>query len=69
MVSDMKMTKTEKKKSAQDLIMHQIAIIGYGNKYEEYKNEVGSQTEADEILMEQMNRIAKMFGFRKAWFE
>ena len=33
------MTKTEQKKLAQDLIMDQIAIIGYGDKYEEFRQQ------------------------------
>lgn len=64
-----KLTKTEKKKLAQDIIMKQLAIIGYGDRYEEFVNQVGSQEEADEIVLEQMNRIAKMFGYESAWFE
>ena len=60
------MTKTEQKKLAQDLIMDQIAIIGYGDRYEEFKQKVGE--DADEILKGQMDRIAKMFGFNEAWY-
>ena len=62
------MTKKDEKLLAQDLIMHQISAIGYGGSYEEYVKAVGSQAEADKVLMEQMNRIAKMFGFERAWF-
>lgn len=62
------MTAKEKKQKAQDLIMHQISGIGYGDCYKEFVEELGSQTEADKVLMEQMNRIAKMFGFPGAWF-
>lgn len=60
------MTKTEKKQHAQDLIMDQIAIIGYGERYEAYKAIVGD--EADEILKSQMDRIAKIFSFKESWF-
>lgn len=60
------MTKTEQKKLAQDLIMGQIAIIGYGERYEEFKQQVGD--DADAILKAQMDRVAKMFGFNEAWF-
>ena len=63
------MTKAEKKQLAQDLIMSQLAIIGYGDRYAEFVKEIGSQEEADEILIGQMNRVAKLFGFLKAWFE
>jgi hypothetical protein len=62
------MTKKEKKQLAQDLIMRQMSIVGYGEAYEEYVKQIGSQTEADAILMSQMDRVAKLFGFLKAWF-
>lgn len=58
----------ENKQLAQDLIMQHISIIGYGEDYEKYVEEIGSQEDADKILFVQMNRIAKMFGFEKAWF-
>lgn len=64
-----KITKTDKKKLAQDLIMRQIAIIGYGDKYNDFVDIVGNQEEADAIMLEQMDRIAKMFGYEGAWFE
>ena len=60
------MTMKEKKQKAQDLIMSQIAIIGYGRPYEEYSEEVGEDAEA--IMKAQMDRVAKLFGFDKAWF-
>ena len=64
------MNKTQAKRKAQDLIMAQIAKIGYGEDYEDYVREVadGDHEKADAILMEQMNRIAKMFGYNGAWF-
>ena len=63
-----KLTKTEKKKLAQDLIMKQLSIIGYGDNYAEYINEIGDMDEADNIIMEQMNRVAKIMGYDRAWF-
>lgn len=60
------MTKTEQKKLAQDLIMHQISIIGYGDHYEEFKKAVGDN--ADEILKGQMDRVAKIMGYKGSWF-
>ena len=63
-----KLTKNEKKKLAQDLIMKQLSIIGYGDKYEEYIDQIGDFEEADEIMLEQMNRVAKIFGYKQAWF-
>ena len=55
-----------KKQAAQDLIMDQISIIGYGDRYEKFVKEIGE--EADQILFKQMNRDAKLFGYEKAWF-
>ncbi|MBR2555145.1 MAG: hypothetical protein IKE94_09820 [Aeriscardovia sp.] len=60
------MTKKEKKQKAQNLILHQISIIGYGDSFEEYMKEVGE--DGQEILSQQMDRIAKMFGYDRAWF-
>ena len=63
------MTKKEQKQLAQDLIMHQISIIGYGDDYEDYRKAIGGDPEeADKILKQQMDRVAKMFGFSGAWF-
>ena len=62
------MTKKEKKELAQTLIMNQISIIGYGNNYERFVEQIGSQREADKILYEQMKRVAKLFGYDCAWF-
>ena len=63
-----KLTKTEKKKLAQDIIMEHLATIGYGKRYEEYIDAVGDMDEADSIMMEQMNRVAKIMGYKNAWF-
>lgn len=62
------MTKKEKKMLAQDLIMRQISIIGYGTDWEDFVNQIGSQEEAEQIAIEQMNRVARLFGFECAWF-
>lgn len=64
------MTKTQAKRKAQDLIMAQIAKIGYGDDYEDFVNEVGGgdSDKADAILKSQMDRVAKMFGFSEVWF-
>ena len=60
------MTKTEQKRLAQDLIMEQIAIIGYGERYEEFCRQIGDG--ADEILKGQMDRVAKIMGYTESWF-
>lgn len=62
------MTKKEQKQRAQDLIMDQLAKIGYGSEYEEYSALFESQEEADAVMKSQMDRVAKMFGFKEAWF-
>lgn len=62
------MTKTAAKNKAQDLIMEQIAKIGYGDEYESFKAEVGNPEEAEKILKSQMDRVARMFGYSQAWF-
>ena len=60
------MTKTEKKQKARALIMHHMSGIAYGAQYEQYRDEIGE--DAEKILYEQMERIAKVFGFDHAWF-
>lgn len=64
------MTKKQAKEKAQDLIMMQIAKIGYGSDYEDFVKEVGEgdSDKADAILKSQMDRVAKMFGYSEAWF-
>ena len=66
MKGDLTMTKTEKKKKAQDLIMHHLSSIGYGLAYEDYIKAVGE--DGEQIVLEQMNRIAKIMGFKHAWY-
>lgn len=63
-----KLTAKEAKLKAQDLIMHQISSIGYGSAYEDYCKEVGDSEKADAILQQQMDRVARLFGFKSAWF-
>ena len=64
-----KMTKKEKKMLAQDLIMKQLSIIGYGDAYQDYIEKVGNEDEADTIMLEQMTRVAKIMGYDRAWFD
>ena len=62
------MTKTEKKRLAQDLIMDRISTVGYiVLDNEEYKL-VADDAEFNAILKYQMDRVAKMFGYPEAWF-
>ena len=46
--------------------MEQIAIIGYGERYEEFCRQIGDG--ADEILKGQMDRVAKIMGYTESWF-
>lgn len=64
------MTKAQAKRKAQDLILEQLAKIGYGDEYEDFIQEVSPDNpdEAVEILKSQMDRVAKMFGYGEAWF-
>lgn len=48
--------------------MNQIANIGYGSDFEDYCSNFEDRKEAEQILKQQMDRIAKMFGFDEAWF-
>lgn len=61
-------SRTQAKKAAQDLIMNHIATIGYGSRYEEFVEKVGDMEEANAILMNQMDRVAKLMGYDSAWF-
>lgn len=62
------MTKKEQKLKAQDLIMHQLANIGYGSDYEEFCKNFDSEEEACACLKKQMDRVAKMFDYKESWF-
>ncbi|TQF03915.1 hypothetical protein E6W39_18860 [Kitasatospora acidiphila] len=64
-----KKTRTELKTMAQDALMHGIAnVLGYW----EPKDEVIELTDAEreelrEIMQREADRIAKIFGYEKAW--
>ena len=62
------MTKREMKAGAQELIMEQIACIGYGDRYEEYVAAFGDEAAAWTALKEQCDRVARLFGEKGAWF-
>lgn len=68
------MTRTEQKKQAQELIMNQLAKIGYGQDYDDFVRDCfgdlseHSLEEANALLSIQMDRIAKLFGYEKSWF-
>lgn len=62
------MTRKEQKQKAQDLIMEHLSTIGYGEDYYEYADLFDSIEEADACLSIQMDRVAKLFGYDRAWF-
>lgn len=62
------MTKTELKKRAQDMIMQHLSGIGYGDMFQDFVDLVGDQEEAEKIVIDQMNRIAKIMGYKAAWY-
>lgn len=63
------MTKTEMKKMAQDVIVEHLATVIGSYEYEDFVDAVGDHDLAVEIIKAQMDRVAKMFGYRAAWFE
>ena len=62
------MNRKEQKQKAQNLIMEQLSKIGYGEDYDAYADLFDSREEADACLSIQMDRVAKLFGFDRAWF-
>lgn len=67
-----KMTKTQKKQKAQKLIMHALAATGYyisDNNAGEVDGMTAQEIEEyTAIVSEQMDRVAKLFGYESAWF-
>lgn len=63
-----KLTKRAKKQLAQDLILDHLSTIGYVSLYEDFVENFESSEEADAYIKAQMDRVAKMFGYDKAWF-
>lgn len=62
------MTKQAIRAEARQLILEQIAAVCYGNDYEKYIENAGDEKIAWEILKEQCDRVAHMFGEKEAWF-
>lgn len=61
-------TKKELKQQARDMLMQQIANIGYGDEYDEFISHCGSIEKANEIMIKEMDRLAKLLGYDSAWF-
>lgn len=58
------MSKKEAKLKAQDIIMHCISLAGY--QLEDLPKEEAEAVRQE--LKPQMDRVAKMFGFKESWF-
>ena len=63
-----KWTKKKLKQQAREMLMQQIANIAYGDKYDEFISYCGSIEKADEIMIKEMDRLAKQLGYESAWF-
>lgn len=62
------MNKTEMKKAAQDVLMQHMAAVAGGDDFEAFTEEVGDRRMAEQIIKAQMDRVARMFGYKEAWF-
>lgn len=62
------MNKTEMKKVAQDVLMQHMAAVTGSDDFDEFAEEVGDRNMAVAIIKTQMDRVAKMFGYKEAWF-
>lgn len=68
-MTEKKPTNKELKQKAQDLLMAQIAGVGYGSEYQDFIELCeGDAALAYSIVKKQMDRIARMFGYEEAWF-
>ena len=62
------MNKTEMKKAAQDVIVQHMAAVTGSDDFEAFAEEVADRNMAEAIIKAQMDRVAKMFGYKEAWF-
>lgn len=65
-------TRTEKKQFVQDVLMDGLAnTLGYWQEHltEDDRDRLGEDglAELQALMREQANRVAKMFGYEKAW--
>ena len=63
-----KMTKSAAKKLARELIIYQISMIGYGERYEEFLKKFDDMHDGEQILKAEMDRVAHLFGMKEAYF-
>jgi mannitol-1-phosphate/altronate dehydrogenase len=69
MAAEKPLTKTEKKLKAQEMLMTGIGnVLGYWTE-SGFADEMteAEQVEFQQALQQQADRVAKMFGFDKAW--
>lgn len=62
------MTKTEMKKAAQDVLIQHIASVAGSDDFEEFADEIGDRDLAEQIIKAQMDRVARLLGYKEAWF-
>lgn len=64
-----KLSKTAMKEMAQDALMHGIAnVLGYWDPTDEGKQLTDEQRdELRQVMQQQADRIAKLFGYDNAW--
>lgn len=64
-----KKTKTELKQIAQDALLHGVGnILGYWNPEDEAIDMTEEERDQlQDIMQREADRIAKMFGYEKAW--
>lgn len=68
-MADKKPSKSELKKKAQDIIVSHMAEVCASDEYESIVELCeGDEDLAQDILKGQMDRVARMFGYKEAWF-
>lgn len=68
MAATHKLTKTEQKEKAQVMLMHGIGnVLGYWSERSGDEIPLEQHEEFHAIMLREADRIARMFGFEKAW--
>ncbi|MEU7096071.1 hypothetical protein [Kitasatospora aureofaciens] len=63
-----KLTRTDLKKTAQNALMHGIGnVLGYDKPHDFDEWSEKDQEAYREILQREADRVAKLFGYDKAW--
>lgn len=63
-----KLTKTEAKMLARELIIRHLSKIGYGEEYEAFLEKFDDMHDGEQILKAEMDRVAHLFGMKEAYF-